>query len=335
MYDQIERQASGEPNYKPCLAGRVSAVIYEDGRLAPCEILPDVIGNLKDVDYQFSKLWESEGRAHCASGSGPSGAPAPGNAKSGPTSSSRRRSTRSSRRRPSFVELPPRRRGRSIPTLRPLRFAILIPAHDEERSIERKIEATHGMRFEKREDGLPHLAIVIDDHSSDGTLGLARSAVASLAPRHDLEWRVIENHGSPGKGTALRTGFEEAAGFDVLAITDVDAMVSAEAPALTARALRNPKVGAVTGTQQYVAEIGAGGFVGNRLDAFDRASEAVRRFESLAGACFSVHGPWLAVRASTGAKPVPGSPPTTSTWRSRSAARARAWCSSPRRPSGR
>lgn len=58
MYDNIEKQASGKPNYSPCLAGRVSAVIYEDGRVSPCEILPEDFGNLKTVDFNFSKLWD-------------------------------------------------------------------------------------------------------------------------------------------------------------------------------------------------------------------------------------------------------------------------------------
>ncbi|MFN0206328.1 MAG: radical SAM/SPASM domain-containing protein [Planctomycetota bacterium] len=60
MYDQIELQASGNANYKPCLAGRTSAVIFEDGHVAPCEILPDSFGNLKDVNYHFTKLWNGE-----------------------------------------------------------------------------------------------------------------------------------------------------------------------------------------------------------------------------------------------------------------------------------
>lgn len=59
MYEQIEQYASGSPKYSPCLAGRVSAVIYEDGRVAPCEIRSDDIGNLKETKYNFSELWNS------------------------------------------------------------------------------------------------------------------------------------------------------------------------------------------------------------------------------------------------------------------------------------
>lgn len=59
MYEWIEKQASGRPEYHPCLAGRLSAVIYEDGRVSPCEILAEDYGNLRDVDYDFGRIWES------------------------------------------------------------------------------------------------------------------------------------------------------------------------------------------------------------------------------------------------------------------------------------
>jgi len=60
MYERIEDQSRGAGAYRPCLAGRLSAVIYEDGRLAPCEIRDDVFGNLRDVDFDFSRLWTSQ-----------------------------------------------------------------------------------------------------------------------------------------------------------------------------------------------------------------------------------------------------------------------------------
>ena len=42
-----------------CLALRSSIVMDEKGNLYPCEILPDKVGNLRDVDYDFQKLWKS------------------------------------------------------------------------------------------------------------------------------------------------------------------------------------------------------------------------------------------------------------------------------------
>lgn len=44
----------------PCLAGNISCVMTETGDVYPCEILNKKIGNIKDTDYNFRKLWHSE-----------------------------------------------------------------------------------------------------------------------------------------------------------------------------------------------------------------------------------------------------------------------------------
>jgi len=43
-----------------CYAGKLSGVIYENGDVYPCELLSTKIGNIKDYDYNFKKLWKSE-----------------------------------------------------------------------------------------------------------------------------------------------------------------------------------------------------------------------------------------------------------------------------------
>jgi len=43
----------------PCLAGQITAVIYEKGNTALCEMLPS-IGNLRDNDMNFSNIWKSQ-----------------------------------------------------------------------------------------------------------------------------------------------------------------------------------------------------------------------------------------------------------------------------------
>lgn len=43
-----------------CYAGTLSAVIYEDGDLFPCELLNKKIGNLREFNYDFKKLWFSK-----------------------------------------------------------------------------------------------------------------------------------------------------------------------------------------------------------------------------------------------------------------------------------
>lgn len=44
----------------PCYAGKLGGVLLSDGDLYPCELLDMKIGNLRDVDYDFRKLWFSE-----------------------------------------------------------------------------------------------------------------------------------------------------------------------------------------------------------------------------------------------------------------------------------
>lgn len=44
----------------PCLVGRQSAVLYPNGDLVFCELRPERYGNLREVDYDFSKLWQSQ-----------------------------------------------------------------------------------------------------------------------------------------------------------------------------------------------------------------------------------------------------------------------------------
>jgi MoaA/NifB/PqqE/SkfB family radical SAM enzyme len=45
----------------PCTAGRLGAAIFANGDVLPCELHTDMIlGNLRDYDYNFKKIWFSE-----------------------------------------------------------------------------------------------------------------------------------------------------------------------------------------------------------------------------------------------------------------------------------
>jgi len=58
MYEHVGRVAAGDARrHLPCTAGRLSAVIFENGAVHPCEILGREIGNLNDVDWDLSRLW--------------------------------------------------------------------------------------------------------------------------------------------------------------------------------------------------------------------------------------------------------------------------------------
>jgi radical SAM protein with 4Fe4S-binding SPASM domain len=44
----------------PCYAGRLSGVIQNDGRVFPCELLDEPLGNLRDHGYDFRAIWHSQ-----------------------------------------------------------------------------------------------------------------------------------------------------------------------------------------------------------------------------------------------------------------------------------
>src|SRR6185369_378004 len=69
MHELIAKTAfEGRPQLQ-CFAGTAGAVIYDEGTISSCEILAPV-GNLRDYDWDFSKLWYSpamEGRRETVS----------------------------------------------------------------------------------------------------------------------------------------------------------------------------------------------------------------------------------------------------------------------------
>jgi MoaA/NifB/PqqE/SkfB family radical SAM enzyme len=58
--ETVERTAVEQQAQFSCVSGRLAAVIYSYGDIAECEINNSVIGNLRDVDYDFNKLWFTE-----------------------------------------------------------------------------------------------------------------------------------------------------------------------------------------------------------------------------------------------------------------------------------
>jgi len=58
MYEHVERLARGDRSrHLPCTAGTLSAVVFEDGSVHPCEILGRSIGNLRACGWDLEQLW--------------------------------------------------------------------------------------------------------------------------------------------------------------------------------------------------------------------------------------------------------------------------------------
>lgn len=95
---------------------------------------------------------------------------------------------------------------------RVIRFSIIIPCFNEEKTLKGCVE-----RVMKIADKSLFLeVIIVDDHSSDGSLLIARE----LESKHP-EILVLDHEKNQGKGAALRTGFQKATG-DFVAVQDAD-----------------------------------------------------------------------------------------------------------------
>ncbi|MBN2384844.1 radical SAM protein [bacterium] len=55
----IDRMTRTDQQQLPCYAGSLGGVLLSNGDVFPCELLDQQIGNVRDVDYDFRKLWFS------------------------------------------------------------------------------------------------------------------------------------------------------------------------------------------------------------------------------------------------------------------------------------
>ncbi|MEX1025640.1 MAG: radical SAM protein [Planctomycetota bacterium] len=63
MYEHVEAWARGDRSrHLPCTAASISAVVFENGDVRPCEVLGEEasLGNLGDVEWDLSRLWTTE-----------------------------------------------------------------------------------------------------------------------------------------------------------------------------------------------------------------------------------------------------------------------------------
>src|ERR1700693_657358 len=131
------------------------------------------------------------------------------------------------------------------------KVAVLIPAYNEEKVIERTVRAALNSNY-------PHLrVIVIDDGSKDRTLELARSAFE----REEAAGKVvILNKKNAGKAEALNYGIEHIEDAAIFVGIYADTIIANDAIARLVPHFINPKVGAIAGNAK----------VGNRVNLWTR-----------------------------------------------------------------
>jgi cellulose synthase/poly-beta-1,6-N-acetylglucosamine synthase-like glycosyltransferase/spore germination protein YaaH/peptidoglycan/xylan/chitin deacetylase (PgdA/CDA1 family) len=131
------------------------------------------------------------------------------------------------------------------------KVAVLIPAYNEEKVIERTVRAALNSNY-------PNLrVIVIDDGSRDRTLEVARAAFVREAADGKV---LILTRPNAGKAEALNYGIEHIEDAELFVGIDADTIIASDAIARLVPHFINPKVGAIAGNAK----------VGNRVNLWTR-----------------------------------------------------------------
>jgi peptidoglycan-N-acetylglucosamine deacetylase len=131
------------------------------------------------------------------------------------------------------------------------KVAVLIPAYNEEKVIERTVRAALNSNY-------PNLrVIVIDDGSRDRTLEIARAAFAREEAAGTV---VILTKANSGKAEALNYGIEHIRDAELFVGIDADTIIASDAISRLVPHFINAKVGAIAGNAK----------VGNRVNLWTR-----------------------------------------------------------------
>ena len=131
------------------------------------------------------------------------------------------------------------------------KVAVLIPAYNEEKVIERTVRAALNSNY-------PNLrVIVIDDGSRDRTLEVAREAFAREAASGRV---LILTKLNSGKAEALNYGIEHIGDAELFVGIDADTVIAPDAISRLVPHFINPRVGAIAGNAK----------VGNRVNLWTR-----------------------------------------------------------------
>ncbi len=163
--------------------------------------------------------------------------------------------------------------------------SVIVPAHNEEKVIEKSIQCLLESDYPRKE------VVVVDDGSTDKT-----HRIAEQYSRRGLIKLIRRESASGKKARAVNLGLRLAKG-DVILVVDADTHVEVKSLSSIAKYFSNPAVGAVAGNVR----------VGNRtnlltkLQAYEYmiAMEMGRRYQSILGLLLIIPGAFGAVRRET------------------------------------
>jgi peptidoglycan-N-acetylglucosamine deacetylase len=141
-------------------------------------------------------------------------------------------------------------RPAEVDSYRP-KVAVLIPAYNEEKVIERTVRAALNSNYRNLR------VIVIDDGSKDRTLEVARNAFTAEAAAGKV---LILAKPNSGKADALNYGIEHIGDAELFVGIDADTVIASDAISRLVPHFINPKVGAIAGNAK----------VGNRVNLWTR-----------------------------------------------------------------
>ena len=176
------------------------------------------------------------------------------------------------------------RRQRRRPTSSATKFAVCIPAHDEESTIERAVRALRAQSYDSSDFAIH----VVADNCRDSTAAIAQSAGAFVHRRDDAE--------NPGKGAALNWLTDQLAHheFDVLVVIDAD---TEAAPDFLAALDRSFATGTVAAQGYYaVAQSDASPAIGLRFAAIACRHHLRPLARTALGASAGLYGNGMAFR---------------------------------------
>lgn len=159
-------------------------------------------------------------------------------------------------------------------------ISFIIPAHNEEEVIERKLENTYELNYPPNALEV----IAVNDGSTDQTLSILQELKETSFPR----LRIIDQD-RKGKSAAENAGLQTSTG-EIIVISDADVPLNADALHFVAEDFKEPRVGGVTCSlqagQRYVLAMN-----------LDLALYA-RKMENKVDSVFGMSGPCVAFRKS-------------------------------------
>jgi cellulose synthase/poly-beta-1,6-N-acetylglucosamine synthase-like glycosyltransferase len=176
------------------------------------------------------------------------------------------------------------RPAKAEPNGAPPSVTVIIPAYNEEQSIDAKIRNVLATDYPR---GLLDV-LVVSDASTDRTNDIARSFEQEGV-------RLIVQERRRGKTAGLNRAIELARG-EIVVFTDANAMYPRDTIATLARYFARPTIGLVTGYTKYV--VTSSGEITDATNAYTALERLLKTRESRWGCCVGADGAIFAMRRS-------------------------------------